>query len=1215
MKTVLLFLNATMALASSAADLAEDLWFFEDFDRPAVMNGEMIEHEVPGDAIVPGRFGKACFFRRKSSNVLLPMSDFVSATNTFEGIGGTKVIADPAAGTLAFAGGEMRILPQPVGVPETWATKMVSSTFSMEVKGAKGTELVLAPEITELTDKHVETLKKNDRDFTRETCRTNVVNAKTFRLTGEWQRVWNYGSMDIRTRFVRKVGWRIKAGGPVTMRKFQQQGTGFSVYAGILQPTEWVDGGNTREEYHLKVTDQAKLVGFPCSNGTFACWMRTPDDWVPESKSMPVFIYQPGWDRMWSYTGNAFSTAKGYGPAVTGFSKVHYRTNAWAHLAATWNHGEVVIYYNGEEVARREKPLLQDMRQLKGAFLIGGCGTDGSCDAELDEVAFFKRALHADEVRALFTAKQGLLAGGTQFLASPPVFTAFPRNCTNAAVKFAVDAPVAGECTLDGEVGGQVLPKCAVKLAAGANSLALPFRAADFTPGKYPWRVRLLGKDGRAVLAREGELAILGRVERDSFSIRSTFSGDRRELDLLKTIGIDTTCVNDDNRTAAAVAENAGMRLDLRLENAWEWRRENFDFARIAAKVEKRLGPYAGDPLWISTIVNSEVYGPQSADQAIRHAAWREIAKKELGHDPVVGFTSMPCGVDWAKHGLQYPRGVMERTDLYDTLVWFMRRGMPQLMMSRLDADVIRRLSPGNVVWSEPSPSMENLDMSADWIYSYSPWACLYFLRHYEMVPRAAKVKYMPFLAMGYWSPDFMEVTTPHPTQKDPESGKNVPTMMCQTADELAIKSMMCIGGSSAESLSFFSVNWCWGQSTTNGVLHEKGLPLVLCPGWGKYCVAEKDAPERFGAFVRERFVPAATLLRGIPAVKSPVAVLLPKEIDYSGEFWWPRVTYLRQLGPLLAQRPVPFDMLSDGDFTLENLSQYDYIFYPQLNCVTPGHDKVLRALPATTKLLHDDNTFRAQKELAYPNWEHVKGLSMHFPAEAKNLDIPMDAWLGPKVGDLRKKLYAWSEQDGTNAFTLVKEFKGVHYVTVINNLRREGGCPQTDIFTNAWYRPMGAPQMIVTHFPHKGVIYAFNSGRATVKRDRGSTVEVPYASAESKTFCVYPKELGKPGLELAGRPQAGGEANLAVTINDIDGKPAPGRQVVRLDLTDPDGKVCDESGLYPVEDGRTEITLRFARDAKEGGFFSKWKAVVTDLTTGHSESVTFKVENRGRSK
>ncbi len=69
---------------------------------------------------------------------------------------------------------------------------------------------------------------------------------------------------------------------------------------------------------------------------------------------------------------------------------------------------------------------------------------------------------------------------------------------------------------------------------------------------------------------------------------------------------------------------------------------------------------------------------------------------------------------------------------------------------------------------------------------------------------------------------------------------------------------------------------------------------------------------------------------------------------------------------------------------------------------------------------------------------------------------------------------------------------------------------------------------------------------------------------------------------------------------------PAPGRQVVRLTLTDPKGAVMDESSLYTLEGGRASIPIRLARNAEKGGLLAKWRILVEDLTTGLAGKATF---------
>ena len=103
----------------------------------------------------------------------------------------------------------------------------------------------------------------------------------------------------------------------------------------------------------------------------------------------------------------------------------------------------------------------------------------------------------------------------------------------------------------------------------------------------------------------------------------------------------------------------------------------------------------------------------------------------------------------------------------------------------------------------------------------------------------------------------------------------------------------------------------------------------------------------------------------------------------------------------------------------------------------------------------------------------------------------------------------------------------------------------------------------------------------------------------EGKVFCVYPTKLAKLLVDVKD-----GFAHIALV--DENGKPAPGRQVVDVEVRDPDGNLHDETGRYVMERGRLKVPLRFADDDPKGSFFSRWKVSAKELTTGFTETTSF---------
>ena len=69
----------------------------------------------------------------------------------------------------------------------------------------------------------------------------------------------------------------------------------------------------------------------------------------------------------------------------------------------------------------------------------------------------------------------------------------------------------------------------------------------------------------------------------------------------------------------------------------------------------------------------------------------------------------------------------------------------------------------------------------------------------------------------------------------------------------------------------------------------------------------------------------------------------------------------------------------------------------------------------------------------------------------------------------------------------------------------------------------------------------------------------------------------------------------LAASLRDVSGHLASGRQLLVATITDPTGRIHDESGLYGMEDGRADIPFRPARNDPAG----KWRIRIVERQTG----------------
>ena len=940
----------------------------------------------------------------------------------------------------------------------------------------------------------------------------------------------------------------------------------------------------------IAISDRDRLESYPFESGSFSCFYRLPEG-VESAPSAPLFGYGGYWTYHWSWTGSKFSCDNKtvWTSSAIDLSAAFRPSRDWAHFCATWTAERLCCYTNGVLVASKDSPTRADMRDVADACLRIGAYGYGSAAAnvEADEVAIFRRALSADEVAALSASSSPVGPPADLVLPGHVDFPIFWRNQRDAAFRMKVWSPAAETVSAVLTVGGLVVYSGAAELTAGTCLLKLPLDPSRFAPGEYGYTLVCTRADGADVLSDAGRIEIRGRVEPDAFRLMSWGGASKLSAENFRTFGLNSYNV------AAGTADREvrdylrhDIFINYRLENSTAWDAQDFDGAAIAAAARATLAAGEGLHLWQSTLVNSEVYG-EDVSVLTNDQRLYERAYAGLGHAPDTRTLHAPEVLDYAQKGIAPYRGVMPDDDTtLRTIRWYEHAGVPVYAVNEADERAIHALSPRNVVWSEPSPDPWGLDMVSDWVYNYRAETCLGTLRRQCAFASSHRRLNQPTLAMGYWH-------TLIPRGVHPVSGEAVTP--AQSCDEVIVKSWMAIGAVRADHLSYFSAS-TWQEGAAGAAAYRRDPSAAVAT------VGEEDAIERYGAFVRAKLRPAAELLRGIDNVCAKVALVWLDEATRAGAHNYNRLHYRNQVCDALSRQPWAFDYVSERECTAEVLSRYDYLVMPMFTVVTESHDAAIRSLPPTVKKVMDPYA-----TVSYPNATVLTNMAyknstrlLHF--NFQYVDAPLGEYFADKSDALRRAQAAWSEEDGTNAYTFVKEHRGVTYATVVNNLRRDGGVPMTDFVTNDWYRPACAPQRITTHLniPAGGCAYEFNADGRTA----AAVEALDYAAAEGRVFCIYPRPLSRLSVRIA-EPRVGAAETLAtVEIADAEG-PAPGRQVVEVTVTRPDGTPTDESGLYPVEGGVRTIPIRFTEaeraTAAEGG----WTVSVRELTSGLTGSAT----------
>ena len=951
------------------------------------------------------------------------------------------------------------------------------------------------------------------------------------------------------------------------------------------------------------------LKNYPFVSGTFCYWMKTPKH-VDLASPCPTILGPVMFDgrilKRWKDSGGWFYLKKGEAA----------RSYEWKHIAFTWDEGTISLYENGRLVdAIRGRKYMKSAKDTHLVNLSVGCGDHKAvpADAVLDDIAIFSRALEEEEIEAIAKSAKGLRDTGTRLIATAVCNPVFFRNEPHAALRLTVIAPKAGTYAVSGSVGGKAIPGGKVAFRQGSNDLDVGFEAARYRAGEYDWAFELRESAAKGLAAlpalkRKGKLQIRPRFERDRYTVLSW--GPHADVKWMKDLGINAANAHPTEYGLRDELFANDMAFSMRSINWRTYLPLDFSEEKIRAGVRAELEPMRGVHSWTMSLQNTEYYSYSHIPyDGLLKSSWRPWAEKSFGpHLPApkeIGHS--PMHYNWWRKGMNWkddvPQGVTTNNGI-NFCYWFYEKGNPMYMGNQLAQKELHALSPGSICWAEPIIEAWNIgayhDLTADWLYMYYTTDNLEALWSQYGQLRALGKPYMP-------TPSFFPYHTvgygvPHPTLKR-KDGK--PQVQCPlaTADEMAVYSYLSIGAVPAHALSFFSPR-DWEKAAAAGSVYLTNR--YARAGW--FC--SPDDPPKFAKHFNEKIKPMAEFLQDMPNARAPFAFAYPAENRYIDG--WLSQTHVERYKKLAGWYGVPYDVLGEFELTPETMGKYRYVVMPSARIFTPGHDKAIKATPKTTEFIFDGrcptNMYPKSLHLtAWPEWQ--KDWRFDRTAE-KQVCGPFLDWFTNRIAELRALMPAKSDQDGEfSARTFLKEYNGAKYVMVLNDKRyRDENAIQESILKKDWFRPHVAPQTITTHLPvfAGGATYVFNEpaqkrlfGLADGVRNE-ATVTRDYGVAEAKLFCLYPKKLAKPQVRLDGKA-------LAIALDDVDGKPAAGRGMVEVTLTDGAGNVRDESGRYVVEKGRRTVPLYVADDDRADFESGSWRATVKDLVTGLSAELKLK--------
>ncbi len=199
-------------------------------------------------------------------------------------------------------------------------------------------------------------------------------------------------------------------------------------------------------------------------------------------------------------------------------------------------------------------------------------------------------------------------------------------------------------------------------------------------------------------------------------------------------------------------------------------------------------------------------------------------------------------------------------------------------------------------------------------------------------------------------------------------------------------------------------------------------------------------------------------------------------------------------------------------------------------------------------------------------------------------------------------------ELDTPRALVNVLEKNGAKYLVLVNDNRTYGQrvgkykaileelVPQTVTVT---VRQSDAPGHVYDMIERKSL--------PTTKAGTGYTFRVELTELGGKIVALYPVKPSRVAILPPRTATRGSELAISVAITDNAGKPLPGLQPVRVDVTDPTGSPTEHTGYYCAENGKLKVPFRPAINDKCG----TWKIRVEDLTAGITTEQTLDVHER----
>lgn len=1155
---ILLFQGLLVGTLASGAEttppLTQGLIFLQSFDADgtAFLQGGLAHpFTLATNDLVSGRFGSGYQFEVPYENLLLP--EVATPTQARTGF-----IAGPGVTLQVATGG---VASQPLLAAETTTTGLLWQSQAVELKNLPnphrpvkaflasvylrahqpGVKIrLLIQDDIESTDWQQplldanETLVKKSPEARLTPPVATICRTQDVTLAADWQRV----TADIRVDTRRPVQ-------QLRIALIQLDPASAVVEASAMQiehylrfPNDkayagpWIPGGTRRESNALRMPLQR--MGFNGKAGALACWMRLPPVDGNGSRSGSVCVHVGGgwWAPVWRIgTGTCHAGDSGHSKYTSGQSLIQphglkMNDGAWHHLALTWEPAGCVLYSDGSEVGRAEYHFKE--ADPTDPLIMGATTLNGDhCDAVLDEVALWNRALNAEEIMALQMRTNSLAASLPPWLMAYPERLVFHRGEADASLAFQwLPLQLAA------------MPK-KVRLQIPAFGVQRTWRPNQQKPTRvplHPWQAKpghhtFTASSDNGALAVSNTLEIVDALPSRDFVILAWSSGAN-----LRDYGFTAELAG---AHALEVLLRRSMLSSLRIDaRAWH----PLDPAHLPVSLDtaaQAAHQAAAYPNVYASMVNTEV-----GLSALPEAPWfQRWMRDQTGLDQVPQEVRLnPVRVTSTN---ELPAIIPNSDPTLRFIRWLQREGKGWPSLNAQLAETMRRKGLDGVMFYTDQPQVvadaRGLEALDYWDYPHVSSGLVVEFNRVCTIARLARCKISLMPGTIFWDPWPVRVKE---------------QIACLSPD-LMRQYLWVAVASPLDHLGVYGM----------GEFRKEYVP----PGCD-------DALRR----TLHEVYPIGLLTGGLPQGGRKIAYLRTDGLYWhgAGDNQWIDSWFTRATTRALAEARIRFDMINDEHVEAGWLGRYDSVVLTGVERIPETtHQRLVAflaaggqvvvdrrcraALPGATVLEYAGRNRADDAVRALQAWAKEQQAAHPEPLRLRNSD---EAWL-------------FDKSDGMARFVFI-----VNDRMTPGHLGRELGLKANLGTSTGPLRDQGERQHVVLSVPTvESGTTLYDVRKHAALATTNSQVELDLLPGDAALLAVLPQPIRDLDVALPRRLRAGDEDLLKITIRGADGRLIKHRDLVEVLLMGADGVPMALPRYHRVNQGKVEIPIRLPRTTAPG--------------------------------